>query len=146
MPYVDPEAKKAHDRQYRAANRERLVSASKAYYAANRERYSANAKGYRVANLEKVRATQRLYTARNKEKILAYRRIKNYPAPTRKIPSVCEVCGNPPGKHALSLDHCHLTKKFRGWLCSNCNRALGHAQDCPKILRALADYLERAYQ
>jgi hypothetical protein len=27
------------------------------------------------------------------------------------------------------LDHCHLTGKIRGILCSNCNIALGHAQE-----------------
>lgn len=41
------------------------------------------------------------------------------------------------------LDHCHTTGKIRGILCGECNRALGHALECPNRLRNLADYIER---
>jgi hypothetical protein len=37
----------------------------------------------------------------------------------------------------------HTTGKFRGWLCTGCNTALGMANDDPRILRSLADYIER---
>lgn len=52
----------------------------------------------------------------------------------------CEICGDG-GK--LCLDHDHTTGRFRGWLCSWCNSALGHARDNPDTLRKLAEYLER---
>jgi hypothetical protein len=42
----------------------------------------------------------------------------------------------------LHADHDHVTGVFRFLLCMNCNRALGHAQDNPTILRRLADLLE----
>lgn len=42
----------------------------------------------------------------------------------------------------LHADHDHETGTFRFLLCMNCNRALGHAQDNPTILRKLADRLE----
>ena len=42
------------------------------------------------------------------------------------------------------VDHCHATGQIRGILCNNCNRAAGLACDNPKILRALARYLEKA--
>lgn len=45
-------------------------------------------------------------------------------------------------KHRLHTDHNHETGIFRFLLCMNCNRALGHAQDDPTILRRLADILE----
>lgn len=57
-----------------------------------------------------------------------------------KAPSICQVCG---GSYKISLDHCHVTATFRGWLCDGCNRALGNVKDDPKVLRALADYLEK---
>jgi hypothetical protein len=41
-----------------------------------------------------------------------------------------------------STDHCHTTGKVRGILCNGCNTALGHAEDKPATLRALASYLE----
>lgn len=45
-------------------------------------------------------------------------------------------------KNSLHADHDHETGIFRVLLCMNCNRALGHAQDNPTILRKLADLLE----
>ena len=51
------------------------------------------------------------------------------PLPTRPWPEVCELCGRPPGKTALNLDHCHTTGKFRGWLCNSCNTSLGKMGD-----------------
>ncbi len=40
-------------------------------------------------------------------------------------------------------DHCHKTGKFRGWLCSQHNLALGHCQDSIAQLKALIKYLQR---
>lgn len=41
----------------------------------------------------------------------------------------------------LCLDHCHLTGRFRGWLCKDCNTAAGLLRDCPKRAAGLADFL-----
>ena len=40
------------------------------------------------------------------------------------------------------LDHCHITKKFRAYLCDYCNNSLGRSLDNPNTLRRLADYAE----
>lgn len=61
----------------------------------------------------------------------------------RPRPDRCEVCQAFPGKRALHWDHDHLTGKFRGWLCSGCNSALGHAGDNIALLKKLIGYLER---
>ena len=58
----------------------------------------------------------------------------------RKKPKRCEVCNI---VDIIHFDHDHKTNKFRGWVCGNCNRALGCAKDSPSILRKLADYLEK---
>lgn len=55
---------------------------------------------------------------------------------------VCAICGNHQRKQRLSIDHCHLTKKVRGLLCTRCNRALGKFYDSAVRLRRAADYLE----
>lgn len=70
------------------------------------------------------------YRLRNGERLLG-----------RPRPETCEIpgCGNT-GK--IHFDHCHKTGKARGWLCFNCNAALGHLRDRPEVLRALADYLD----
>ena len=35
----------------------------------------------------------------------------------------CDRCGRTDKR--LVFDHCHTTLKHRGWLCDNCNRAMG---------------------
>lgn len=55
-------------------------------------------------------------------------------------PEFCEVCRN---KGKIVYDHDHQTGRFRGWLCSQCNVAIGFAGENPNILRKLANYLER---
>lgn len=59
-------------------------------------------------------------------------------------PDACEVCGILASelKKSLCFDHDHMTGKFRGWLCTRCNVALGMVRDNPNVLRALIDYLE----
>lgn len=57
---------------------------------------------------------------------------------------VCAVCKQPERtarNHLLSIDHDHETGRFRGLLCSHCNRAIGLLQDDPKIIAAAANYL-----
>lgn len=69
-----------------------------------------------------------LITARQKNTESGRRR-KGLPEPTRQCPDNCELCGSPPTNKALSLDHCHETGKFRGWLCDRCNKGLGFLGD-----------------
>ena len=56
-------------------------------------------------------------------------------------PSKCSICKQP-GK--IVRDHCHYKNLIRGWLCSHCNTAIGHAHNSPKLLRKLAEYLKAA--
>lgn len=53
----------------------------------------------------------------------------------------CEICHRDI-KDSFHTDHHHGTGKFRGFLCSNCNTAIGLAQENPEILRAAVIYLE----
>jgi hypothetical protein len=60
----------------------------------------------------------------------------------RPKPDKCEVCGGQGGKrNGIVLDHNHKTGDFRGWLCSNCNTALGLLKDNVKRIEALKQYL-----
>ena len=56
----------------------------------------------------------------------------------------CEVCGRPPKKKALCVDHCHDTGKVRGLLCSNCNTALGLLGDDLQRILKLSQYLAQS--
>jgi hypothetical protein len=55
----------------------------------------------------------------------------------------CAICGNSckTGRQ-LAIDHCHKTGEVRALLCADCNGALGHFKDDPRILRKAADYVE----
>ena len=62
---------------------------------------------------------------------------------------VCALCGRPPAKRALAVDHCHACGRYRKWLrlsvrgllCSNCNRGL--FRENPALLRLAAEYFQR---
>lgn len=94
--------------------------------------------------LDRPRATARVqkWHVEHRERSRAMkRRGAGMPEPTRPCPERCEICGARPGKRALHLDHDHLTGMFRGWLCSNCNTAIGLLRDSVVIARRLVDYL-----
>lgn len=66
-------------------------------------------------------------------------RIKNLA--TREKPKECEVCKKE--KKRICFDHNHQTGRFRGWICINCNSALGLVGDDINILKALIKYLRK---
>ena len=90
-----------------------------AWAKANRQKLNSRQNGVRAAHLEELAG--------------------------RPKPPACEVCGRVPRKESLHWDHDHNTGEFRGWLCGNCNRALGLVGDNPTTLRNLASYLEDTF-
>ena len=63
---------------------------------------------------------------------------------------ICPIClgnseevGDLQNRTAWVLDHCHVTNKFRGWLCHKCNRALGNFNDNVDILKRAIKYLTK---
>ena len=54
---------------------------------------------------------------------------------------LCELCGT--YSKRLHLDHNHLDGSFRGYLCANCNQALGKFKDDINKLKKEIEYLER---
>jgi hypothetical protein len=83
------------------------------------------------------RARQRAYRARLDRKAARL----GCEVPNREMPVRCDLCHEAPHR-TLQLDHCHKSKKFRGWLCGRCNKLLGMVKDDPQLLRAAAAYLE----
>ena len=56
---------------------------------------------------------------------------------------LCAICGVKLSArgHNTHYDHCHKTGKHRQFLCTNCNRGLGHFQDSVENLQKAIDYL-----
>ena len=63
---------------------------------------------------------------------------KDNPLP---LDNACELCGKTTDR-SLMLDHDHVTGEFRGWLCHDCNTALGKFYDDIKLLRKAIKYLK----
>lgn len=59
---------------------------------------------------------------------------------SQKVCGICEV--ELLGGHQTHLDHDHETGAIRKFLCTNCNRALGHFQDSKEIIMKALTYLE----
>jgi len=53
----------------------------------------------------------------------------------------CEICES---TKELCYDHDHVTMKFRGVLCRQCNRALGQFGDSLDRVLKVVDYLKKA--
>lgn len=70
-----------------------------------------------------------------------YEKLHSQREKTRPRPDACETCGRVQDYPKLAWDHCHTTGKFRGWLCRQCNYALGLVKDNPKTLIKLSEYL-----
>jgi hypothetical protein len=58
------------------------------------------------------------------------------------IGTPCENCKKT--KEMLVFDHDHKTDQFRGWLCYQCNSAIGNLGDTLKGLQQAVRYLKRA--
>lgn len=122
-------------RRYREKHPERVAATKRAWHAAR--------PGYHTAWRRKKRKVDPLYFMRVKWR-------NRYGAvPPRMATSKCECCArryiDMPNKKAKypCLDHDHATGKFRGWICDDCNLAIGRAGDTLAGVNRLVAYMER---
>jgi len=71
--------------------------------------------------------------------------IEQYEEMFKKQGGCCAICGDTNIKYGrrLAVDHHHKTKKVRGLLCNQCNRALGYFHDDIDRLASAIKYLSR---
>lgn len=118
----------------------------KAWYQKHRERELERGRK-RVAGLPpgQMKAYQSEYRARPgvlaKELLRARKRAGIIDAPSGQMPGRCEICDD--WKDSLCCDHDHTTGLRRGWLCSRCNRGLGHFSDNAELMQAAIQYLHQ---
>lgn len=104
---------------------------------------------HRKTNGKKIASYMRKYNKRNRLKDRARRlkrkygiTLEDYDKLLKQGGGVCWICGNPPTRRSLDVDHDHKTGKIRGLLCHMCNQGLPRFRDKPENLRRAADYLE----
>lgn len=110
-------------------------------------------KAYSLANKDKIKAYDKEYYKANKEKWQDYNWLKkfnisreDYEALLAKQDGVCDICKiASPGKTraSFSIDHDHKTGKIRGLLCSGCNTAIGLMYESKETLANAIKYLEK---
>lgn len=126
------------------------------------ERFKQIKAEYKARNKEKHKIWNRIWYLRNKEYVKKY--LKKYHSKPevkqhyreymlkwhlarreKKVgssrPSACPVCKKEGIR--ICVDHDHKTGEIRGWLCDNCNVALGRVDDSMVILKELIKYLKK---
>lgn len=106
MPYKNKEDQRIYHREWCERNKERI-------YANFRRHYEANLQ--KILERESHRSRFKLYGITQSE----------YELMLAQQGGVCALCGSPPKRYRLAVDHDHETGKIRGLLCTPCNRWLG---------------------
>ena len=135
----------------------------KAHYEKNKEKYLDRAteqrqngytKNYREENKEELSQYGKNYREEHKEELSQYgknlKRLKRYGITLEEYNKIfesqkgcCMICG----KHQLefkrtfAVDHCHITGKVCGLLCSYCNTGLGLFKEDAELLASAIEYL-----
>lgn len=140
-----PEQKLNYYRAYRVKHKAKLAAQAKKYWATyDREKAGPRKRVSEEHKKQAQRRAQKKYYEKNRErrKLARWKRL-GLPEPTRPMPGLCECCKRPLEGKALALDHDHVSGKFRGWLCVNCNTAIGKLGDSIGGLKAAITYLRR---
>ena len=61
--------------------------------------------------------------------------------PTPPPGSICPLCERP--RDQFVADHCHITNEMRGYICGNCNLALGGFDDNSEFLERAAAWVRQ---
>ncbi len=152
-----------HKKAYRAANlkhinatarayRESHREQRRAYSATQRDKANARAKAYRLSWTEETRALRRAVNRAWRLRAIYGLADGEYDQMLASQGGGCAICGKPPVKRALHVDHEHVRgwsrmpparrrEYVRGLLCYLCNRLLARGITA-SVLRGAAVYLE----
>jgi hypothetical protein len=125
------EERKAYQRAYYAANRDRILAQQR---ERSKRSYARDPEGYaRRGRKSRLKRHFGLTPAEYDAMLLAQG-------------GMCAICGAAPfeGAKRHPVDHDHETGTVRGILCGRCNRALGLFQDDREILTRAIAYLTRS--
>jgi hypothetical protein len=129
MPYKNKEDKLAASKRWREAHPEKAKAAARKSYHKRK-----------AEDPEKVRSYARQYY-QDRPGLASANHLKyKYGLSPNDIPDTCQVCGR--NDIRICVDHDHETGKVRGFLCTNCNTALGQVRDDRAVLHNLIAYLD----
>lgn len=155
MPYKDLEKRKESNRKAKKKFREKNIDKDRKYQRdAQRRR--------RQKDPEQCNEYNRTWNKNNKDKAFKTNRksvlkikygisIDDYNELLSKQNNVCAICKKEEmiidprsqTKRQLAVDHCHVTGKVRGLLCSRCNIAIGYFNDNVLLIKEAIEYLTK---
>ena len=129
-------------RQYRKKNKIKISKRRKETYRRHTRKILLRNKNYRARNSKKLLEQKRWYRLRKMG--LSEAEIQKAKQALRNS-NECSICkeNKPGGMGGWSVDHDHITKKFRGILCNRCNSLIGFAKDSLIVLSLATKYLRR---
>jgi hypothetical protein len=100
-------------------------------------------KGRIITDSWKEKIRQRRLIKRRPEQSVTKSKVIRERLAGRKKPDNCEICGVVRKIRGLCFDHDHQTGMFRGWICNNCNSALGLVHDDITVLEKMIRYIKK---
>jgi hypothetical protein len=146
--------KRARNLAHYRANRERILVQQRAYQVENRQRRAAVAKAYRERTLDRRREQERVRRRTKPEQVRAADRryrlrtyyglsVSDYQRILARQGGHCAICGRPPGRMDLCVDHDHRSGAIRELLCNRCNTAISLLRESPAVMRRAIRYMEQ---
>lgn len=98
------------------------------------EEFAVNRKFYREDLPEKHTILRRpsCNACRDKKKKISSKAKKLYKKPQSLV---CPICRDSVSGEYARLDHDHTTGTIRGWICDNCNTAIGKLKESPEVIQ-----------
>ena len=136
-----------------ARSKEAILRAKRNYRIRHKEELKEIRKIQRNVKNPKFKKTEDAYRKKNRERIQKHslqNRVRQFGITIEILERMqeeqdnkCAICGNPPHRRALHIDHNHRTGKVRGLLCHFCNAGLGYFRDDPERMYKAIEYLAK---
>jgi len=132
-----PERVRAREHKYFEDNREMLRQKSLERYHRHKLQSRKAAKKWKATNKQRVREYARKNSARHRYGLS----FDQLDALTESQGNRCAICGTPPTKRALDVDHDHQSGVVRALLCNRCNRLVALIESESNLAERAIEYL-----